>query len=465
MTTTRRRVDALLAVAALAVAACGGDDSDDGGAAAADDAAGDVTDRATLAVPDDHDTIQDAVDAAEPGDLILVEPGTYEEAVNVETDELTIRGTDRNEVILDGGFELDNGIRVVGAGGVAIENMTARNYTTNGFFWTGVDGYRGSYLTTYRTGDYGIYAFDSVKGLIEHSYTSGSPDAGVYIGQCYPCDAVIDDVVSEYNGLGYSGTNSGGNLLIVNSTFRFNRAGIVPNSGSYELCYPERDTTIVGNLVYSNNQPDTPAIDVALDAMGNGILVAGGVGNTIERNRVWDHDLTGIGLVPFPEEDANDVVPPASDDDQPCTEAKGEPTADPADIPGTVVWEPRDNQVVGNAVDESRLADIAVGTLGDASALGNCFSDNEHASTAPTDVEALAPCEGEGDDGDWTAGALDFAPFLAEKPPSGDYKTTPVPEEQENMPDAEEGPARPAIDVPGDVDIDAIEVPDMPEGA
>ena len=64
--------------------------------------------------------------------------------------------------------------------------------------------------------------------------------------------------MSEHNGLGYSGTNSGGNLLIVNSTFRNNRAGIVPNSGSYELCYPERETTIVGNLVYSNNQTDTP---------------------------------------------------------------------------------------------------------------------------------------------------------------------------------------------------------------
>jgi hypothetical protein len=465
MTTTRRRLAALLAVGAVALAACGGDDSDDGGAAAADDAAAEGTDGATLAVPGDHDTIQDAVDAAGPGDLILVEPGTYEEAVNVETDELTIRGTDRNEVILDGGFELDNGIRVVGADGVAIENMTARNYTNNGFFWTGVEGYRGSYLTTYRTGDYGIYAFDSVKGLIEHTYTSGSPDAGVYIGQCYPCDAVIDDVVSEYNGLGYSGTNAGGNLLIVNSTFRFNRAGIVPNSGSYELCYPERDTTIVGNLVYSNNQPDTPAIDIALDAMGNGILAAGGVGNTIERNRVWDHDLTGIGLVPFPEEDANDVVPPESDDDQPCSEAKGEPTAEPADIPGTVLWEPRDNRVVGNAVEQSGLADIAVGTLGDASGLGNCFSDNEHASSAPTDVEGLAPCEGEGGDGDWTAGALDFAPFLAEKPPSGDYKTAPVPEDQENMPDADGAPARPATDVPTDVDVDAIEVPDKPEGA
>ena len=195
----------------------------------------------TIEVPADEATIQEAVDAAAPGDLILVSPGVYNEAVNVTVPELTIRGLDRNEVILDGEFQLDNGIRVLGAGGVAIENMTARNYTFNGFFWTGVDGYRGSYLTAYRNGDYGIYAFDSVNGLFEHSYAAGSPDAGVYIGQCYPCNAVIDDVHAEHNGLGYSGTNSGGNLLIVNSRFNNNRAGIVPNSGSYELCYPQRD--------------------------------------------------------------------------------------------------------------------------------------------------------------------------------------------------------------------------------
>lgn len=210
MTTARRLLALLLASVLVLAAACGSDD--DG--AAGDEAA--ENEGATLHVPDDHDTIQAAVDAAAPGDLILVAPGTYTEAVNVETDDLTIRGLDRNEVILDGEFELDNGIRVLGADGVAIENMTARNYTNNGFFWTGVDGYRGSYLTAYRTGDYGVYAFDSTKGLLEHSYASGSPDAGFYIGQCFPCDAVIDDVVSEFNGLGYSGTNSGGNLLIVN---------------------------------------------------------------------------------------------------------------------------------------------------------------------------------------------------------------------------------------------------------
>ena len=463
MTTARRLLALLLASVLVFAAACGGDDDDSAADTDSGGAEGASVDDA-LRVPDDYDTIQAAVDAAEPGDLILVGPGTYEEAVNVETDELTIRGLDRNEVILDGGFEKDNGIRVVGANGVAIENMTARNYTNNGFFWTGVEGYRGSYLTTYRIGDYGIYAFDSTSGLLEQSYTSGSPDAGVYIGQCFPCDAVIDGIVSEFNGLGYSGTNSGGNLVIVNSTFRFNRAGIVPNSGSYELCYPERDTTIVGNTVYSNNQADTPAIDVALLAMGNGILPAGGVGNTIERNLVYDHDRTGIGLVPFPEEDANDDIPPPEDDERPCSETVSEAPADPATLPDLLVWNPRDNRVVGNVVSDSRLADIGVGSLEDVSGLGNCFADNTFETSAPLDVEALAPCDGEGSGGDWTAGAIDLVALMtAEQPPPGDYKTTPVPGAQENMPEADSAPARPATDGPPEIDLDAIEVPERPE--
>ncbi len=136
-------------------------------------------DWATLRVPDDYDTIQAAVDAALPGDLVLVGPGTYREAVQVTTDRLTIRGLDRNEVVLDGYGELDNGVRVLGAKGVAIENLTATNYVRNGFFWTGVDGYRGSYLTTYRTGDYGIYAFDSINGHFDHLYMAGSPESGL----------------------------------------------------------------------------------------------------------------------------------------------------------------------------------------------------------------------------------------------------------------------------------------------
>ncbi|MFM7045961.1 MAG: right-handed parallel beta-helix repeat-containing protein [Ilumatobacteraceae bacterium] len=417
-----------------------------------------------IEVPGDYATIQEAVDAASPGDLVLVAPGTYSEAVTITTENITLRGLDRNEVVLDGKLELDNGVRVLGVNGVVVENMTAMNYTRNGFFFTMANGYRGSYLTAYRNGDYGVYAFDSVNGQFDHIYAAGSPDAGLYIGQCYPCNAVVSDVVSEHNGLGYSGTNAGGNLFIVNSIFRFNRAGIVPNSGTYELCYPQRATTIVGNLVYSNNQPDTPAIDVAILAMGNGILSAGGILNVIERNRVWDHDKGGISLVPFLEEDPNDSMPAADAWGLTCAESRELPRSAPG---GSLLWDSMQNRVIGNVLTDNRAADILLSSVGtDVATLGNCFAGNTFATSAPQAIEGLAPCDAAGS-GDWTAGAYDVAAWLVEattRPPSVDWKTAPLPElkPQESMPDAATAPAVPATDMPPTIDLDAIVVPDAP---
>ncbi len=392
----------------------------------------------TVRVPEDQPTIQGAVDAANPGDLILVGPGVYREAVEIGADKpyLTIRGLDRDETILDGEFERANGIMVVKAKGVAVENLTARNYTRNGFFWTGVEGYRGSYLTAVRNGDYGIYAFESTKGQFDHSYASGSPDAGFYIGGCQPCHAVITDVVSEWNGLGYSGTNAGGNLIIANSVWRHNRAGIVPNSGSYEPEYPQDDNTIVGNLVHDNNNPDTPAIDIAITAMGNGILVAGGINNTIERNRVLDHDLAGIAVITYPE----------------STE---------------YIWEATGNVVRDNVVSGSGLGDLAFfHDFDNAESGDNCFAGNDFETSAPEDLEDAAPCEGEGT-GVFTKGAFNILELADDsgKPGSVDYQRAELPEvpEQPEMPDAADAPGRPAIDVPMQIDLSSVELPDAPE--
>lgn len=461
----------------VGLASCGGDDSSSSAATEAPSSEAPATDApatdapsttaaedGVLNVPEEFATIQEAVDAASEGDLILIAPGTYNEAVQVTTNNIVIRGLDRNTTILDGNFELDNGIRVVGAEGVAIENLTAMNFTKNGFFWTGSTGYRGSYLTAWRNGDYGVYAFDSVGGVLEYSYGAGSPDAGVYIGQCYPCDAVVNGFTAEHNGLGYSGTNSGGNLLIVNSVFRHNRAGIVPNSGSYELCYPERDTTIVGNLVYNNNNGETPAIDVAILAMGNGILSAGGVGNTIERNRVWDHNRTGIGLVPYLEEDPNDVMPTSDQWDMPCSESK---KVAPVQPDGPLLWDSQNNIVRDNVIENSGEADIAVASAGtDLWTLGNCFEGNTATTYAPTNLATVGSCSaGVGADGDWVTGDLNVIRWLAEQdsmPKSADWKTAPLPKMPvlDNMPDAATAKAVPASKTPPTIDLASIKVPD-----
>ena len=127
-----RRLLTTLAVAGLVLTACSNDQTI---VTTTSGAAPDTTAASAggvLKVPDAYATIQAAVDAAKPGDLVLIAPGTYNEAVQVETDQLTIRGVDRNTTVLDGQLKLDNGIRVVGAKGVAIENLTATNYTKNG---------------------------------------------------------------------------------------------------------------------------------------------------------------------------------------------------------------------------------------------------------------------------------------------------------------------------------------------
>jgi hypothetical protein len=453
------RLLAALFVLVLVATACSSDDDDSSsGSSTEDSTASGEASGTTIEVPGDHETIQAAVDAASPGDLILIEPGTYEEAVNVTTDDLTIRGLDRNEVILEGGFDLENGVRILEADGVAVENMTLQNYTRNGVFWTGSDGYRGSYLTAIRNGDYGVYAFGSVNGVLEHSYGSGSPDAGFYIGQCYPCNALIDDVVSEYNGLGYSGTNSGGDLFIVNSTFRLNRAGIVPNSGSYEGCAPERETTVVGNLVYDNSNYETSAIDAAVLGGGNGILVTGGVDNVIERNRVSGHDIAGIAVTPFPEDDPISGIP----EDLPaeCVEdAQAVSEEEQASLDNPLLWPATGNQVIDNVVSDSGRWDIVFISNVESE---NCAEGNEAQVISPADFAEVMPCGGP-----FLAYDAETGAFLeiveADKPPSLDYQDVELPDpgDLENMPDAADAPAEPA-GAPRTVDVDSIQLPDAP---
>jgi plastocyanin len=413
-----------------------GDVAEPAEVAAAASEAPDTWTGTTRRVPEEFPTIQSAVDAAQPGDLVLVGPGVYRESVSVTTPGLTIRGTDRNRVILDGEFTRENGI-VVTADGVAIENLTARNYTLNGFFWTGVTGYRGSYLTSIDNWVYGIYAFDSVDGLFEHSYASGSYDAGFYIGQCDPCNAVITDVVAEFNGLGYSGTNASGNLYIVNSEWRYNVAGVVPNTLDSELLPPTHDVVIAGNYIHHNGEVGRAPSKVAeWSAYGNGVVLAG-VRDSVVRNNLLVNNRTS-GVLVVTNIDAN-------------------------------LWRSGGNQVRDNVIRGSGRADLM---LGGPLEEGSCFAGNDVATTVPYLLRLLHDCEGINLPLWYGMAASSenlgrIAQARAKQNPQLDHGDAPDPElDFPQLPGGAEAPVRPAVAVFASLDFDpgAVGTPDLPPG-
>ncbi len=368
----------------------------------------------TLEVPAQYPSIQAAVDKAVPGDLILVSPGTYHEAVEIDVADITVRGLDRNEVVLDGEHQLRSGI-VVRSDGVSVENLTVHSYRLNGVIFTGsgelghfeddyrdlpeldADGtvphlerFRIAYVTSYNNGLYGLYAFQSRNGVIEHSYASGHPDSGLYVGQCSPCNTVVDGIVMENNAIGYEGTNASGDVYIVRSVFRGNRLGMTPNSQTQELLSPQRDNYIVGNLVVDNDNPQSPPIPRGF--FGGGIAVGGGIANYVARNRVEGHDAFGIGVL----------------------------TLNPFDPESNVI---EGNVVTGNRVDLAYQPSMSVTTT-----LANCFADNDFGTSIPDGIEGTMPCPG-------SDVAIDLGELLFPRAPAGvDYRDMPAPGPQPNMP-------------------------------
>ena len=411
-----------------------------------DDAAEPDTAYATLQVPGDYPLIQDAVDAAAPGDLVLIDEGVYHEAVIVQTDNIVIRGMDRNTVILDGehaeGFE--NGI-IVFSDGVAVENLTVRNYSGNGLFWTGdygsdivVDGYRASYVTAHNIGVYGMYAFNAENGQIDNAYAGASDDSGYYIGQCNPCNALLYKVEAENSQLGYSGTNSTGTTVAA-SWFHDNLIGVVPNSQDGEELAPNAGTHIVGNLIENNNNPDVPSRNTGFQlGLGSGVVLAGVTDNIVERNTIVGNNRAGVIAIDW----IDSVFGSGNGNDYPAMD--------------NII---RDNIISGSTLDAEvlvALQDIANGGQ------GNCFSGNTiEGGTNPVDAQTVLPCDGEDTAVLTTVDAL-LTLFNLDPFESVDYKDVPAPELNfESMPgDPATAPPMPAIDVPMQIDLDALTPPD-----
>jgi hypothetical protein len=324
-------------------------------------------------------SIQAAVDAAKPGDWILVGPGDYKEhsgrtasghpdvpaGVLITTPRLYLRGMNRNTVIVDGtkpgspkcsrkasDQELGpaglkprerrlglNGVMVWKADNVWVQNLTACNYlhgsgdTGNEVWWNGGDGsgkiggrgYLGSYLNATSTffknettaAQYGIFSSNWDGGTWDQTYTSNFNDSGYYIGACrQQCNQVINHAHAQYSVLGYSGSNSGGTLVVKNSEFDNNQDGFdtnslngdnpppqngsCPHGGTSPITHTHSCWVFMHNYVHNNNNPNVPSAGAAsAGPVGTGLSISGGRNDTIMQNRFVNNKAWGVVFVPY----------------------------------------------------------------------------------------------------------------------------------------------------------------------
>ena len=328
-------------------------------------------------------TIQAAVNAAKPGDWILVAPGDYKTTqirtpkggadfpagVLVTTRNIHIRGMNRNTVIVDGtkpgsapcsrkgsaqNFGIGgkagnpyggsakgaksgaNGLMVWKAANVSIENLTACNFLSgsrsagNEIWWNGGadsgkiggHGYYGSYLTATNTyyahngtaAQYGIFSSNWSGGTWFQTYASNFSDSGYYIGACQQqCDQTINRAHAEFNSLGYSGTNSGGALVVKNSEFDQNQDGFdtdsengdapspqngaCPNNGISPITHTHSCWVFMDNYVHDNNNPNVPEVGQAGSTpLGTGLSLSGARNDTVMHNRIVRNNAWGVLL-------------------------------------------------------------------------------------------------------------------------------------------------------------------------
>ncbi len=392
-------------------------------------------------------------------------------AVLITKPGLWLRGMDRNRVWIDGtrpgssrcssadsAQDLGpsdaagkpggrNGILVYKTKDVIVENLSLCNFLTgdlgagNAIWWDGggstgtqssLGVWWGNYLTAtssyYKDANspsagYGIYSSNTAPpgyGVFAHDYASNMNDSAYYVGACPDCEVTLNDVHGENAPQGYSGTNSGGHVLIENSEFDKNGTGFATGDLNNDDAPGPQDGTcpgnavnpnapngiqrthvcweLINNYIHDNNNADTPSQGVAgAVPVGTGITIYGGRHDIIWGNRITNNGAWGIAYVPFP--DTSNPPPVAHCNGGADLSAPGQPFCFYDDFGGEMAGNTfTNNGYFGNPSngDIAELSQSGGPTGPNYNPDSNCFHDNTDTSgtltSDPANIDSRNQC-------------------------------------------------------------------------
>jgi Right handed beta helix region len=272
-------------------------------------------------------SIQAAIDAARPGDSILVEPGTYQETgntdngLNITTNNLRLigkvklgqgkHGQDAKVRLLHYGNQL-TGIYAAPAGcgphvnvcpneiqGFYIRGFTVEGFPGNGIQTRFVNGFRFVRNESVDNLENGLYPTLSANGLLQNNVSYGSLDTAMWVAGSENVRVVGNELYGSPTGLEITVAN---NVLADHNDIHDNTVGVGlyhPNAAGNPQKPVMANWVIRHNDIYDNNllNPAPPGSFQAGLIPGYGVLLLGVSDHVIAKNDVAGNDSAGIAVL------------------------------------------------------------------------------------------------------------------------------------------------------------------------
>ncbi len=346
-------------------------------------------------------SIQAGVNQANPGDTVLVAPGTYTEdsqpcpaepsnscAVVVDKNDISIIGQGGGHgksVTLQGTSGQNVGIGVgntpdpscltdprLRLHGSTLRGLTVQGFADDGVLLFCVSGWRISDLVAQDNTEYAIFPSHSFNGRVDHSFASDARDTGFYIGQSF--NSRMDHNVATGNVSGYEIENSIG-VKADHNVAHDNTGGILSFTLPFLDAKVNSGNVITHNVVRNNNQDNNCGSGLVCEVpSGSGILLVAADSNGVRHNQVTGNRSFGIAVANICA--AQQLSP------QDCDFISQD--IDPNSDNNHIVH----NTVLGNGAHPDPVlpavfaVDLAWDTFGD----GNCWSKNVFGTSFPPDL-------------------------------------------------------------------------------